>query len=74
MDRIDWAKLEREAEEKQRAADAEWHNNFNSMKVTGTCDAGGCKNPATTWFGSTNCATCGKADCIEDLQYNYDNG
>jgi hypothetical protein len=74
MDRIDWAKLEREAEEKQRAADAEWHKNFNSMKVTGTCDARGCANSATTWFGNTNCATCGKEDCIEELQYNYKNG
>jgi len=45
---------------------------MNSPKVTGFCDSG-CGKLAKTWFGRTAAATCGKPECIEAQNDQYEN-
>jgi hypothetical protein len=51
--------------------DAAWRAAHAAIEVTGECDAK-CGRPATTWFHSTSCATCGQPACIAVLQSDYD--
>lgn len=52
--------------------DTKWQQKFEQMPIIGNCDSG-CGEPATVWFGNTSCATCGKQQCIDQLQEEYDN-
>lgn len=51
--------------------DKEWYEEFSSMPMGGTCDAN-CGEKASRWFGNTNRATCGNAQCVDILQDEYD--
>lgn len=48
-----------------------WAKEFNSIAVCGKCDSG-CGQDASTWYGNTSIATCGRASCvsIQDDAYN----
>ena len=51
--------------------DTKWRKEFDSMKITGTCDNDLCDNDAKHWYGNTNQAHCGNSECIKSLNMEY---